>query len=149
MNTNLQGTRAKKSMPAFVLRGAPGTAVATVVNAAFFVAMSPWAFPPNAITVETGAPVKLADVTIATVVGGALAVGGYALLRRVRPSFTRERRLYLLAALVLLLAAYGPFTIRSVGPAQIAVMELMHVVAGMVPLYSIIQPERQRLPFEN
>jgi hypothetical protein len=142
MNTELQGAQTGTSMPTFVLKGAAGILVATVVNAALFVVTSPLAFPLNAIAEETGAPVGLADVTIATLVGGIFVVGGYALLRRFLPSLNRARRLYLLAVLVLLLMAYGPFTIHNVGIRQIVVMELMHVITGMVPLYSIIRSQR-------
>lgn len=142
MNTEVQPTRATMLVPTFVLRGAAGTVVATAVNAALFVTTSPWAFPPGAIIPWAGAPVNLAAVTVSTVIGGALAVGGCALLRRFVPQHAHARRLFELAAVVLLLMACFPFMIVNVGTAQIVVMQLMHLVAGLVPLASIIRARR-------
>ena len=61
MNTEVQSMRAKQPMPAFVWGSTAGTIVATDRNAALFAATSSFAFPPDAITMKTGAPVGLAD----------------------------------------------------------------------------------------
>jgi hypothetical protein len=142
MNTKLHNKQAEKRIPAFISMGAAGVIVASLVNAALFAATSSFAFPPDAIIAGAGVPVNLAAVIVSTVVGGVLAVGGYALLRRFLPSFNRPGRLYALAALALLLLAYFPFTIQNIGGAQIIMMQLMHVVAGIIPLYAMIRSER-------
>lgn len=142
MHTQLRSVRAKASVPALLWSAIAGTVIATAVNSALFLATSSWAFPPDAIAHETGAPVQLFEVAISTIVGGVLAFGGYALVRRFVPALHRPNRLYALAVLLLVLLAYGPFTIENVGAAQIVVMQLMHVVAGLVPLYALLRAER-------
>lgn len=142
MNIEVQGTQAKKFIPAFVLGGTTGMVVAAAINAALFVATSSFAFPSDAIAAETGAPVGLSEIVIATLVGSTIAVGGYALLRCFCPSLTRPRPIYGLAVVLLVLLSYGPFTIHNVGIAQIVVMQLMHVVAAIVPLYGMLRSEQ-------
>jgi hypothetical protein len=110
-----------------------------------YLATAAWAFPPDAIAHETGAPVGLFEVAVATVVGGVLAFGGYALVRRFVPALHRPNRLYALAAVLLVLLAYGPFTIENVGVGQIVVMQLMHAITGLVPLYALLRAEGYRL----
>jgi len=143
MDIELRGARTRLSAPAFISRGVTGIVTATVINTALFLAASTFTFRPNAIIEATGTPVGLANVVIATVIGGIIGVAGYALLRRLLPSPDRMKRvLYVLAAIVLLVTAYGPFTIRNVSGAQVVVMEVMHIVAGIVPLYAMIHSAR-------
>ncbi len=128
MDIELRGARTGMSAPASLSRGVTGIATATLINAARFLAASTFTFGPNAIIEATGTPVGLANVVIATVIGAIIGVAGYALL----PSPDLMKRvLYVLAVLVLLVTAYGPFTIRNVSAAQIIVMEVMHIVAGV------------------
>lgn len=143
MNTDVQRTHANTIVPRFVLHGAAGTIAAAAVNAALFVTTSSWAFPPDAIIPWAGAPVNLAVIVISTVIGGVLAIGGCALLRRFLPHHANPRQLHGLAAVVLLLMAAFPFMIRSVGPAQIVVLQLMHLVAGLIPLAVILRGQRR------
>jgi hypothetical protein len=143
MNVDFQEANIRNSAFALPLRGVAGVLVASLVNAALFVATAPFAFPPDAIAPETGAPVGLTEVVGATVVGGAIAVAGFLLLRRFLPSLAQPRRAYLLAAVVLILLAYGPFTIRNVGAAQILVMQLMHIVTGLLPLRGMLGSGRR------
>ncbi len=132
MDIELRGARTGMSAPASLSRGVTGNATATLINAVLFLAASTFTFGPNAIIEATGTPVGLANVVIATVIGAIISVAGYALLRRLLPSPDLMKRvLYVLAVLVLLVTAYGPFTIRNVSAAQIIVMEVMHIVAGV------------------
>jgi hypothetical protein len=142
MSTVSPHVYAKAFVPAFVVGGLQGTVVASVVNATLFLTTATFAFPPDAIIPWAGAPVNLEAVIVSTVIGGALAVGGNALLRHFLPQHARAKQLYRLAAVVLLLMAYWPFMIRNVGTAQIVVMQLMHVVAGLVPLYGMARSEQ-------
>ena len=103
-----------------------------------FLLTSSFAFPPEAIT-PIGQPVSLPPVIIATLMGGAAATIGYIVLTRFLAVPTARRVLLVLAIIVLIAMAFTPFGITEVPTAQIIILNIMHVVAGLVPVAALMR----------
>ena len=105
--------------------------LAAVANTVvYFVAYGLGAMPQD-VAVQGSGPITLEPVVFASVigaVGAAVVFASVALLARRRP----VRTFSVVAAVVLVLSFYTPFTIPGAPVAMVATLLLMHVVAAVV-----------------
>jgi len=113
--------------------GIVAAVVATVINAILFLVGSLFTFPDDAIT-PMGEPISLALVVIVTFIGGIVATIGYTALTRFLPVKVANRVMWVGAIIVLLGMGLQPFGIENVPVAQIIILEIMHLVASLLPV---------------
>jgi hypothetical protein len=119
--------------------GGMATLVATIINAILFDVGSTFTFPADAIT-ALGGPISLPAVVISTLVSGLLATLGYVVLTRFLSVRVARIVFWVCLALVLLLSAANPFGITNVPIAEIVILEIMHLVAGLLPAWRMTFP---------
>jgi uncharacterized protein DUF6069 len=97
------------------------------------------AFPKDAL-LPSGEPMTIVPVLGASVFGVVMSTLAFAVLRRfVRAPVTAFR---VLVGVVLVLAAYPPFTIPNVSTAMIIILNLMHVVVVGSAVWAFTRSER-------
>lgn len=126
-------TTTKPAIGAIWKNGLLATAIATVINAVLFFIGSLFTFPPDAIT-PLGVPITIGAVISITLLGGVVATFGYTILTRFLNISTANRVMWIAAVLVLIGMFFSPFGITNVSIAQIVVLEIMHLVAGLLPV---------------
>lgn len=123
----------KPTMNTTIRKGAIGTVIAVVVNAALFLIGSTFTFPAEALS-PLGEPVTLGPVIIMTLLAGVVATIGYLVLTRFLTLRNANIVMWVVTVLVLIGMVYGPFGIENVPLAEIVILEIMHLVAA-IPVY--------------
>jgi hypothetical protein len=121
-------------------RGSLGIGLALTANTGLYLLGSIFTFPANAIA-PTGSPIMLSNVLISTLIGGLLATGVYRLLNRFLADTMARRVMWVLTVLVLLASIPGPFQISNVPLSEVIVLEIMHFVAGLSPVYLLTKSQ--------
>jgi len=123
----------KPALVAIWRNGLIAAIVAAVINAIlFYIGAVAGGFPASVLT-PMGVPITVMPVIIATVLGIVVGTLGYAILSR----FTTNpnRWFTIVAIVVLLLMVYNPFTLVGAPVLMIALLQIMHLVAGGAALY--------------
>lgn len=123
----------KPALGAIWRNGLIAAIVAAVINAIlFYIGAAAGGFPASVLT-PMGVPITVMPVIIATVLGIVVGTLGYAILSR----FTTNpnRWFTIVAIVVLLLMVYNPFTLVGAPVLMIALLQIMHLVAGGAALY--------------
>jgi len=123
----------KPALVAIWRNGLIAAIVAAVINAIlFYIGAAAGGFPASVLT-PMGVPITVMPVIIATVLGIVVGTLGYAILSR----FTTNpnRWFTIVAIVVLLLMVYNPFTLVGAPVLMIALLQIMHLVAGGAALY--------------
>jgi hypothetical protein len=103
-------------------------ASAVLNTAIFLAAVAMGIFPSASFVPDPQAGMALGPVVLVSVVGALGGTGVFTLLRR---RFAEPMRVFLmLAGAVLVLSFAAPFVIPGMTPAQIWVLEIMHVVVA-------------------
>lgn len=125
-----------KKLPStnIIRNGFIGISIASIANGLLYLFSTTFTFPPDAIT-PMGDPVTLIHVLVSTLIGGLGAILVYFLLTRFLTQPTGRRVMWVLTVLVLIGGFYGPFDIKNVPVSEIVVLEIMHLVAGLAPVY--------------
>jgi hypothetical protein len=115
-------------------------ALSVSINAALFLVGSALGtFPADAL-LPNQQPMTIVPVIVSSVFGVGMATLAFALLSRfVRNPVLAYR---ILAGVVLVLAAYPPFTIPNVSTAMVVVLNVMHVVVTGSTVWAFTRPGR-------
>ena len=117
--------------------GITAAAVAAGVNALlYFVGSALGGFPADVLT-PSGLPVTVAPVVIMSAVLILIGTAVYWLLCRFVAN--PNRWFTIVAVLVLVVMAYGPFTLPNAPTLMIVLLEIMHLVAGGTAIYCLTQ----------
>ena len=114
--------------------GAIGIGLAGAANTILYLLGASFTFPTNAIA-PTGSPVLLINVLVSTLIGGVGAVAVYYLLTKVLAQPTARRVMWILTVLVLVASISGPLSITNVPVSEVVMLNIMHLVAGLAPVY--------------
>src|SRR5262245_45665331 len=124
-----------KNLPATntIRAGAVGVGIAGAANTVLYLLGTSFTFPADAIA-PTGSPVLLINVLVSTLIGGAGAIAVYCLLTKFLARPTARRVMWMLTVLVLVAAVSGPLSISNLPVSEIVMLNMMHLVAGLVPV---------------
>ena len=114
--------------------GVKGIGLAGAANAVLYLLGISFTFPVTAIA-PTGSPVLLINVLVSTLIGGVGAVVAYYLLTKFLAQPTARLVMWILTILVLIASIPGPLSITNVPVSEIVVLNIMHLIAGLVPVY--------------
>jgi hypothetical protein len=134
MSTTVTPSESKPALGAIWKNGLIATAIAVIINALLFLLGSTFTFPAEALT-PMGAPITIGPVVILTLLAGLVATIGYTVLTRFLAISTANRVMWIVAVVVLIGMFFSPFGIENVPLAEIVILEVMHLVAGLIPVY--------------
>lgn len=117
-----------------VRTGGIATVVATIVNAIIFSTGLTFTFPADAIT-ALGGPVNLLAVVISTLLIGIFTALGYLTLTRFFSVRVARIVMWVSLAWMLIVSPANPFGIGIVPVAGIVILEVMHIVAVLLPAW--------------
>jgi hypothetical protein len=120
--------------------GAIGIGLAGAANAMLYLLGTTFTFPANAIA-PTGSPVLLINVLVSTLIGGLGAVGAYYLLSKFLAQPTARLVMWILTILVLVASIPGPLSITNVPVSEVIMLNIMHLVAGLAPVYFLTKQQ--------
>ena len=138
MSITIQQSQQKPAIGAIWNRGLTAAGGATVVNALLFFMGSSFTFPPEALT-PMGQPITIGPVVVMTLLAGVAATVGYTIFTRYWVPIMANRITWVGAAVVLVGMFFSPFGIENASAAQVVILEIMHLVAGLVPVYFLIR----------
>ena len=124
--------------------GAIGIGLAGAANTMLYLFGASFTFPTNAIA-PTGSPVLLINVLVSTLIGGLGAVVAYYLLTKFLALPTARVVMWILTVLVLVASIPGPLSITNVPVSEIVLLNIMHLIAGLAPVYFLTK----QLPSSN
>jgi hypothetical protein len=126
-------SQSKPGLGAIWRNGVIAAVVAAVINAIlFYIGAAAGGFPTSVLT-PMGVPITISTVLVATVVGILVGTLGYTILSRLTTN--PNRWFTILAVIVLVLMVYNPFTLPGAPVLMIAILQIMHLVAGGAAIY--------------
>jgi hypothetical protein len=105
-----------------------GAGVAAIINVAL------GSFPATALT-PMGRPVDVVGTVVLSVFGVLAGAVVYTILTRLMVTARANRWFLIIAIIVLVLMAPSPLGVPGAPASQIAIMEIMHLVAGISAIY--------------
>jgi hypothetical protein len=121
-----------------ILRGGLiGAAAGAAINAiVFFIAKALGTLPENVLVGNSGQPIMLVPVVIASIVPAVISTLLFWALAR----FTKSpKKIFIGVAVVVFIATLGgPFSIPNVPSAMIVTLEVMHLVAALAITFGLV-----------
>lgn len=131
----------KPTVGQIAMKGLPAVIIAVGINVVLFFIGSVFnAFPDDVLT-PMGAPIQLVPVAGMTLFGGIAATVGYFVLTRYLSIRVSKVILGVVGVLVLIGMFFMPLDLRSEGLPifGVVLLEVMHFVAGLLPLGRLIR----------
>jgi hypothetical protein len=134
MDSNKQSSATKPSIGAVFQTGMNATFISSISNALIYSAAKLFTFPEGALT-PMGVPITVAPVIFNTMLGGIGAMVGFFVLSQFLPRPTANRVMWGIAVVVIVGMSTIPFQIENAPISQIIFLEIMHLVAALIPVY--------------
>jgi hypothetical protein len=115
--------------------GLIGAGVAAIINVVLYLTgRALGSFPDTALT-PMGRPVDVVGTVVLSVFGVLAGAVVYTILTRLMVTARANRWFLIIAIIVLVLMAPSPLGVPGAPASQIAIMEIMHLVAGISAIY--------------